>query len=108
MKSSPASRRLPVHAVVRPEPVSIMVDGEALEAYPGESLATALLAGGRRAFRATRSGALRGPVCNMGVCFDCVVVVETLGEVRACMTAVRAGLSVHTGLGNDGAGHGAG
>jgi predicted molibdopterin-dependent oxidoreductase YjgC len=98
-----ASRRL-AHGVVRPAPVAIELDGEQLEAYPGESLAAAMLAAGRRAFRATRSGAPRGPLCNMGVCFDCVVLVEGLGEARACMTAVHEGLRVHTGLQGDGAG----
>ncbi len=96
-------RRL-TRGVVRPAPVAIEVDGEALAAYPGESLATALLASGRRAFGLTRSGSPRGPLCNMGVCFDCVVTVEGLGEVRACMTVVREGLSARTGRRVDGAG----
>ena len=97
------ARRL-TDGILRPAPVTVELDGEPLEAYPGESLATAMLAGGRRAFRATRSGAPRGPLCNMGVCFDCVVLVEGLGEARACMTAVHEGLRVRTGLQGDGAG----
>jgi len=90
------SRRL-THGVQRPEPVRISVDGENLEAYPGESLATALLAGGRRVFRRTPSGAPRGPLCNMGVCFDCIVTVDGAGLTRACMTEVRDGMVVRTG-----------
>jgi predicted molibdopterin-dependent oxidoreductase YjgC len=97
------SRRLSA-GILRPEAVRIEVDGEAIDAYPGESLATALLAAGRRAFRHTRSGAPRGPFCNMGVCFDCLVDVEGLGEVRACMTAVHDRMTVRTGVGRDGPG----
>jgi predicted molibdopterin-dependent oxidoreductase YjgC len=90
------------HGIARPAPVRIEADGEAIDAYPGETLATALLAAGRRAFRRTRSGAPRGPLCNMGVCFDCLVVVEGLGEVRACMTVVRDRMTVRTGAAGDG------
>lgn len=77
--------------------VGIEVDGERVEALAGESLATALLASGRRVFRRTASGAPRGPFCNMGVCFDCVVTVDGEAGVRACMTTVRAGMRVETG-----------
>jgi predicted molibdopterin-dependent oxidoreductase YjgC len=82
--------------VTRPEAVTIDVDGEAMPAYPGESVAAALLAGGRRAFRVTEAGLPRGPFCNMGVCFDCLVEVDGR-RLRACMTAVRPGMRVRTG-----------
>ena len=82
--------------VARPAVVTIEVDEGAIEAYPGESLATALLASGRHAFRWTSSGAPRGPFCNMGVCFDCIVQVEGAGRVRACMTPVTPGMVVST------------
>ncbi len=85
------------HAVTRPAPVAITVDGVRVDAYPGESLATALLAAGVRAFRRTRSGAPRGPLCNMGVCFECVVDVDGELGARACATPVREGMHVETG-----------
>ena len=81
--------------VTRPAAFTIDVDGEAVEAYPGESLAAVLLAGGIRAFRTTASGP-RGPFCNMGVCFECLVEVDG-ALLRACTTAARAGMRVRTG-----------
>jgi D-hydroxyproline dehydrogenase subunit gamma len=87
------------HGVSRPAPVAIDVDGARVDAYPGESLATALLAAGVRVFRRTPSGAPRGPVCNMGVCFECVVAVDGEPGVRACATPVREGMRVETGTG---------
>lgn len=84
--------------VERPEPVTIRVDGSPVEAYPGESLAAALLASGRRVFRRTATGEPRGPFCNMGVCFECVVEVNGR-RLRACTTAVQEGLEVRTGAG---------
>ena len=90
------------HGVKRPAAVAIEVDGARVEAYPGESVATALLAAGVRAFRRTPSGAPRGPLCNMGVCFECVVTVDGEPGVRACATQVREGMSVETGAGGTG------
>jgi predicted molibdopterin-dependent oxidoreductase YjgC len=90
------------HGVTRPAPVAIEVDGALTEAYAGESLAAALLASGVRAFRRSQSGDPRGPFCNMGVCFECVVTVDGEVGVRACATPVRAGMRVETGAGRAG------
>ena len=83
--------------------LSILVDGEELTAYEGESLAAALLASGRRFTRWTaKSGEARGYFCGMGVCQDCLVTVDGLPNVRACMTPVKDRLRVETqrGLGD--------
>lgn len=99
MNAPTATARRIEHAVGRPAAVAIEVDGARVDAYPGESLATALLAAGVRTFRRSRSGALRGPVCNMGVCFECLVTVEGEPHVRACATPVREGMRVRTAAG---------
>jgi predicted molibdopterin-dependent oxidoreductase YjgC len=81
--------------VGRGEPVTIMVDGVAISAYEGESVATALLASGHRTFRQTRrTGAPRGLFCGMGVCYDCTVHVAGTGVVRSCVTPVEAGMTI--------------
>lgn len=88
--------------VVRAAPVEILVNGIAVTAYEGESLATALIASGTLVMSRDASGRPRSPFCNMGVCFDCMVMVEestaaqstTAGRVRACLTAVRPGLRI--------------
>ena len=87
------SGREPV--VERGDPVEMLVDGEAVSAYAGETIAGALIAAGHRVFRYTaRTGAPRGVFCGIGVCFDCVVSVEGLGRVRSCMIAVQPGMRV--------------
>ena len=74
--------------------VTLLVDGSAVRAHRGQTIAAALYASGRRALRTTRiNGKPRGLYCGMGVCFDCVVKVN--GEtVRACMTPVEHGMQV--------------
>lgn len=85
--------------VIKPTPVSIIVNGATVSAYEGESLATALIAAGVLIMSRDSSGRARSPYCNMGVCFDCMVAVEDPtnalpSRVRACLTAVRPGLRV--------------
>lgn len=76
-------------------PVRIEVDGEPVEARAGETIATALLAQGRRALRRTRvKGRPRGLFCAMGICFDCIVTVDGRSGVRACMAVVEPGMQV--------------
>jgi predicted molibdopterin-dependent oxidoreductase YjgC len=83
-------------ALERGERVEIDVDGERVEAFTGETVATALLASGRRAFhRTARLGAPRGVYCGIGLCFDCLVVVDGV-RVRACQTPVAVGMRVDT------------
>lgn len=81
-------------AVWRGAQVEIELDGARLPAFEGESLAMALAAAGVLTLR--RSPGLdqpRGVFCLMGVCQECVVLVE--GEaVAACMQPVKAGMRV--------------
>lgn len=62
---------------------------------PGQSLAAALTAAGITALRQTRCDSPgRGLFCGMGVCQDCLVVVDGEPNQRACMTQARAGQTV--------------
>lgn len=83
----------------RPE-VSITVDGKAVTAREGDSVAAALLGAGSVACRTTPvTGAPRAPFCMMGVCFDCLVVVDGTPNVQGCMTRVHAGMRIETQAG---------
>jgi predicted molibdopterin-dependent oxidoreductase YjgC len=77
--------------------LSVEVDGERVAAFAGETVATVLLALGHPAFRRTEKGAPRGLFCGMGICFDCLVTVDGVENVRACMTAVADGMVIETG-----------
>ncbi|MFS8522870.1 MAG: 2Fe-2S iron-sulfur cluster-binding protein, partial [Micromonosporaceae bacterium] len=57
------------------EPFTVTVDGQPVDALPGQTVAAVLAAAGRRATRRTRvSGRPRGPFCGIGFCLDCLVV----------------------------------
>lgn len=88
----------------RPD-VVISVDGVRTVAKEGDTVAAALLAVGLLATRKTPvSGAPRGPYCMMGVCFDCLVTIDDVGNRQACLIPVREGMQIVTQRGRREAG----
>lgn len=88
------------HDVTRGAALSLSIDGRTVEAFEGETVAAAMLAADRRAFRLDRAGRPRGLFCNMGVCSECLVDIETEGQtrrLRACVTPVGDGMTITTG-----------
>lgn len=91
MKDHPADLR-------RGKAVRLLVDGQALEAFEGESIAAALAANGIWTLRHTaRLGQPRGIFCGMGVCHECALTVDGQAGVRACLTAAADGMVIETG-----------
>jgi len=75
--------------------VRFSFDGHVIVARPGDSVAVALLAAGETSLRDTPvSGAPRAPYCMMGVCFDCLVEIDGVGNRQACLTPVVEGMQV--------------
>lgn len=84
----------------RGKPFALTVDGQKVEAFPGETVAAALLAAGAKALRQTaRRGQPRSLYCGMGICWECLVVVDGAPSQRACMTEAKPGMRVETQLG---------
>lgn len=72
-------------------------DGRPMQARKGDTVAAALLANGVAACRETPvSGAARAPYCMMGVCFDCLVVIDGVGNRQGCLVPVQEGMRVET------------
>jgi D-hydroxyproline dehydrogenase subunit gamma len=68
-----------------PVPLTISVDGLPVTGIVGQSLAGVILASGTVGFRRTsQDGRPRGVFCGIGVCYDCLVEVNGLRDVRAC------------------------
>jgi D-hydroxyproline dehydrogenase subunit gamma len=87
------------------EMVSLTVDGKPLRARADDTVAAALLANGIVSCRTTPvSGSPRAPYCMMGVCFDCLVTVDGVGNRQGCLVRVRQGMAVETQRGKRDAG----
>lgn len=80
--------------VERGEGFDITVDGERIRAFPGETVAGALLASGKYALRVTRGGSPRGVFCGIGYCYDCRMSIDGRPNERACLTPARPGCHV--------------
>jgi len=77
--------------------VAITIDGAPFNARAGDSVAAALLLAGRAACGTTAvSGKKRAPYCLMGICFECLVVVDGEGARQACLVPVRDGMRIET------------
>ncbi|WP_309052238.1 (2Fe-2S)-binding protein [Streptomyces sp.] len=82
--------------------ISVTVDGERLDAVTGQTVAGLLMSRGRVSWRTTAgAGRPRGLFCGIGVCFDCLVTVNGLDDVRACQRRVADGDVVETGAVDD-------
>jgi D-hydroxyproline dehydrogenase subunit gamma len=79
-------------------PISLSLDGVAISAFDGDTLLTALLAGGAGHLRQSEFGSeTRAGFCLMGACQDCWVSVAGRGRVRACQTLAEAGMEISRG-----------
>lgn len=77
--------------------VRITVDGAALDVPADSTLAAALVGAGRPGCRRSVTGAVRGPLCGMGSCFECRVTIDGVPHRRACLEPVSPGMVVVTG-----------
>ncbi|SDL16101.1 2Fe-2S iron-sulfur cluster binding domain-containing protein [Glycomyces sambucus] len=67
-------------------------DGVEVEAREGQTVAGVLMGLGVRSWRTTRGAQRpRGLFCGIGVCFDCLVKVNGVPDVRACRRVVADG-----------------
>ena len=91
------TRRLPLGQELERGPeVTVTLDGRPTVAYLGETVAAVLFAEGSARTRTTVGGAPRGVFCGMGVCFDCLVVIDGVGNRQGCLVPLREGMRIET------------
>jgi hypothetical protein len=79
-------------------------DGQAVEFDAGQSVGAALVRAGTSSWRTTRkAGRPRGLFCGIGVCFDCLIVIDGTPNQRACLIRAEPGMRVTSqrGVGRD-------
>ena len=97
----PGAARITDHPILGDLPpvplVEFTFDGATVVGREGELIAAALFAAGYRVLRTMpRFGDARGGYCMIGRCADCMVVVDGVPNVPACLTPVSTGLVVRT------------
>ena len=82
--------------------ISFTFNGNAYEGAQGQSIAAALMASGVRELRTTRfHKEPRLIFCGIGVCFDCLVVIDGITNQRACLIEAKPGMKVQTQVGSN-------
>lgn len=81
-------------------PLTIYIDGQPVEAEPGETVAGVILRQPDSVSRTTPvHESPRAPFCMMGVCFDCLVIVDGVGSTQSCLIPVQQGMRVERQFG---------
>jgi threonine dehydrogenase-like Zn-dependent dehydrogenase len=73
----------------------LTINGRTIEAAPGSTVAAAVAACGA-ATRRSVTGEGRGPLCGMGICFECRVTINGRAHQRSCQMAVAEGMEIAT------------
>jgi D-hydroxyproline dehydrogenase subunit gamma len=74
--------------------VTIRVNGLAVTVPQGTVVSAAVEKAGHARFRRSVRDGSRGPLCGMGVCFECRVTINGVAHVRSCQTLCEDGMEV--------------
>ena len=80
--------------------IDVVVNGQRVRVAEGITVAAALLNSGEPSFRSSVRGELRGPVCGMGVCYECRVTIDGIAHQRACLRVVVNEMRIDTARAN--------
>jgi sarcosine oxidase subunit alpha len=78
------------------ENISITVNGRPRRVRSGLTVAAALAEAEETRFRRSTTGEARGPLCGMGICFECRVTINDRPHCRACLVLCEPEMRVHT------------
>jgi sarcosine oxidase, subunit alpha len=85
----------PQELIDRASRLSFTFDGRPVAAFAGDTIGSALYAGGRRVFsRSFKYHRPRGLLCCSGRCANCLMTVDGVPNVRVCVEPAREGAEV--------------
>jgi len=76
-----------------PDQITLTINGAPVVVSPGVTVAAAMLVAGQIC-RTSVSGESRGPLCGMGICFECRVMIDGKLHCRSCQILCEPGMQV--------------
>lgn len=78
-----------------PDQLTVTVNGAPVAVPPGATVAVAVVLAGQSC-RTSVTGDPRGPLCGMGICFECRVAINGWPHRRSCQILCEQGMEVRT------------
>jgi D-hydroxyproline dehydrogenase subunit gamma len=75
--------------------VTVTVNGKEVAVPAGATVAVAMMIADAPC-RTSESGEARGPLCGMGICFECRVIIDGKPHCRSCQVLCEPGMEVNT------------
>jgi predicted molibdopterin-dependent oxidoreductase YjgC len=79
-----------------PNQVTIRIDDAEISVDTGTSVAAAIINAGKSRVRRSIHGEARGPVCGMGICYECRASIDGVPHQRTCMVMCAEGMVIKT------------
>ena len=76
--------------------MTVYVNAQPIKVTAGTSAAAALAIAGIDATRTSVTGMPRGPVCGMGICFECCATIDGRSRQRTCQIVCRPNMEICT------------
>ena len=76
--------------------VTLSINGHRVSVPVGSMVSAAIALAGVTAYRQSVTGERRGPLCGMGVCFECRVRINGHSHCRSCQVLSESGMQVQT------------
>jgi D-hydroxyproline dehydrogenase subunit gamma len=78
-----------------PSEISLTVNGIPISVPHGATVAAAIAVAGQPC-RVSVNGEPRGPLCGMGICFECRALINGVPHCRTCQVICETGMEVKT------------
>jgi hypothetical protein len=76
-----------------PDQVSLKVNGVSMSVPSGTTVAVAIALAGQLC-RTSVTGEPRGPLCGMGICFECRATIDGIPHCRSCQIPCEPAMEV--------------
>jgi len=76
--------------------MTLTINGRRIDVPSGTVVSAAIARAGITHLRRSVTGEPRGPLCGMGICFECRVTINGRAQVRSCQMLCQPDMEVFT------------